>query len=435
VNAIPLQKKNTIYSHDYKNMKILILCDHFPPAFGPRMGYLCKYLKQKGVKVAVVTEYIKDDTFAFLQGDTDVVRVSFYKSENPAGNFLEWIMIFLLDIFFGYKNRRIYREARRKTCTNNFDLILCSTYRLFPLPAACRIAKKMHLPLVVDLRDVIEQFTGNEFIGHTLPRMGGMENIVAKIFKKISLTRRNRILRQAAHVTTVSTWHTKLLAQYNPHVSLIYNGFDADVFYPEVVKREQFYITYTGRLVSILLRNPALLFEAVKQLADEKIIDTERFRLRWFTDEKSRRILQQEAAKYYPVANLMEYHEYVFATKIPAILNESSIVLLLTNKSGEKGPKGIMTTKFFEALAVERPVLCVRGDEDCLEEAICRTRSGLSAHNVQETKQFIEEHYRRWIACGWTSVDVDRVEIEKFSRRKQAEQFIYIFEQILKGNG
>ncbi|MDR1330767.1 MAG: glycosyltransferase [Tannerella sp.] len=407
-------------------MNILILCDMFPPAFGPRMGYLCKYLKQSGVETSVITEYIPDETFAFLKGDADVVYIPFY----DANRFSAWLRIFLLDMFFGYKNRRMYREARRQTRAKRYDLILCSSYRLFPLPAACRIAKEAHLPLAVDLRDVIEQFSGNEYIAHSLPRLGGLERVVAWLFKTISLRRRNRVLRRAAHVTTISLWHVELLKRYNPHVSLIYNGFDPDIFSPSAVKSEQFFVTYTGRLTSTLLRNPGLLFEAVKLLAGESLIHPDTFRIRWFTDEKSRRIIQCEAAKY-AVADFMDYHDYVPATEIPAILNESSIVLLLANKSDDRGPKGIMTTKFFEALAVERPILCVRGDEGCLEEVICRTRSGLSAHDVQETRQFIERHYRQWLTDGRTTVDVDRAEVEKFSRKAQAEQFIHVFEQIL----
>ncbi|MDR0756348.1 MAG: glycosyltransferase [Tannerella sp.] len=415
-------------------MKILIMCDLFPPAFGPRMGYLCKYLKQNGVEADVVTEDVPDGTFAFLTGDVHVVRVAFYRQAGHADHFFRWLTVFLREMFFGYKNRRMYRAARRLTVANRYDLILCSTYRLFPLPAACRVAKKTRLPLVADLRDIIEQFSGNEFIGRTLPRLGGLENIIASLFRTVSLMRRNRALRQAAGVISVSPWHTALLARYNPRVSLIYNGFDPDLFYPSAVESERFYITYTGRLTSILLRNPALLFEAAGQLAREGVIHPDRFRIRWFTDDRSRRILQREAAKY-PVADFMEYHEYVPATEIPAILNESAVVLLLANRSDGRGPKGVMTTKFFEALAVERPVLCVRGDEGCLEEVIRRTRSGLSAHSAQEVRQFIEAHYSRWLACGRTAVDVDRAEIKKFSRKAQAEQFIRIFEQILNVNG
>jgi glycosyltransferase involved in cell wall biosynthesis len=414
-------------------MKILILCDLFPPAFGPRMGYLCKYLKQTGIELTVITEHIWDETFAFLKGDTDVTYISFYKSKNNANNFFAWIKVFLLNILFDYKNRRMYHEALRKTRKTHYDLVLCSTYRMFPLPAACRIAKKTNLPLIVDLRDIIEQFSGNEFIMHSLPRLGGLENIFMLLFKIISLKRRNRILRQAARVTTVSPWHTEFLKRFNPHVSLIYNGFDPDIFYPSRVESERFYITYTGRVASTSLRNPELLFEAVGQLAKEGIIHPDKFRIRWFTDHKSRQILREEAAKH-PVSTFMDYHDYVAATQIPAILNESAIVLLLANKSDSNGPKGVMTTKFFEALAVERPILCVRGDEDCLEETIRRTRSGLSAHNAEETRQFIETHYRQWLVSKQTTIAVERAEVEKFSRKTQAKQFIRIFEQILNAN-
>lgn len=48
--------------------KLLIICDMFPPAFAPRMGYLCKYLTRMGWEVTVVTEYIEDNTFEFLTG-------------------------------------------------------------------------------------------------------------------------------------------------------------------------------------------------------------------------------------------------------------------------------------------------------------------------------------------------------------------------------
>ena len=55
--------------------KLLIICDMFPPAFAPRMGYLCKYLTRMGWEVTVVTEYIKDNTFEFLTGYAKVYRM------------------------------------------------------------------------------------------------------------------------------------------------------------------------------------------------------------------------------------------------------------------------------------------------------------------------------------------------------------------------
>jgi glycosyltransferase involved in cell wall biosynthesis len=411
-------------------MKILILCDMFPPAFGPRMGYLCKYLRQRDWEPTVITEHIPDDTFAFLEGEAETVYLRFYKAKRRIAKQLEWLSVFVADLLFGYKNRRMYREALKHVRSRPpYDLILCSTYRTFPLPAARRLARKTHLPLVIDLRDIVEQYTGHEFIARPLPRLGGMEKRIAAAFGKINLRQRNRALRDARHVTTVSPWHAEVLSAFHPNVTLIYNGYDPELFYPAPIRSERFYITYTGRVINTAMRDPALLFQAVAQLAAEGIISPDSFRIRWFTDEPSQQILRDASAPY-AIEEYMDYFDYVPASLIPTLLNESALLLLLTNKTGASGPKGVMTTKFFEALAVEKPILCVRGDEGCLEEVINRTRSGLSAHDTEETYLFIKELYLQWCATGQIGVDADRAVINTFSRTAQAAQFIHIFEQI-----
>lgn len=160
-------------------------------------------------------------------------------------------------------------------------------------------------------------------------------------------------------VTTVSPWHVEVLKQYNPNVKLIYNGFDPELFYPQQIKTSRFIITYTGRLLSLAIRNPELLFAAIARLTEDKVIIPETFRVVWYTDQESRSIIRQEAEQH-GVQSFMDYHEYVPASDIPLILNKSSVLLSLTNKFDTSGPKGFMTTKFFESLAVENPSYAYR---------------------------------------------------------------------------
>ena len=61
---------------------------------------------------------------------------------------------------------------------------------------------------------------------------------------------------------------------------------------------------------------------------------------------------------------------------MPELLHQSSIALVLTNIANSKGPKGILTTKFFDYLGAERPVFCVRSDEDILENTILQANIG-----------------------------------------------------------
>jgi glycosyltransferase involved in cell wall biosynthesis len=401
----------------------------FPPAFGPRMGYLCKYLRVSGWNPVVVTEYIEDKTFAFLKNDVEVHFLKYYAKTGFAGK-IAWWWTMLCDVFFDYKNRKIYKEALKQAEKHDFKLILCSTYRAFPLSAARKLARRTGWPLVVDLRDIIEQYAGNEFITHHIPSFFGFEKLIILFFRFLYLKERNKALVFAKAITTVSPWHVEVLKQYNPNVALIYNGYDSEFFYPADIREDKFYITYTGRLLSTEMRNPELLFQAVERLALEKMIDPELFKVRWFMDGKSVSIIEKEVRKYPVIKDYMSYHGYMAANEIPRVLNSSAILLILTNKADDKGPKGVMTTKFFEYLAVEKPVLCVRGDEGCLEEVINKTKSGLSAHHVDEVYDFIKQHFENW-KSGKSIINLsDKEEIRKFSREEQTRQFIEIFKRI-----
>ncbi len=411
--------------------KVLILADLFPPAFGPRMGYLCKYIRMYGWQPRVVAEAVPEQTFRFLAGECPVSYVSFYTARAGWGRKFQWLGVLLMDACFGYKNRRMYREAEKILREESFDAVLCSTYRTFPLPAAARLARAYRLPLVADLRDIIEQYTGNEFISHSLPSCLGLGKLVAAAFRRKSLRTRNRALRAADYVTTVSPWHVETLQMYNTNTKLIYNGFDPELFFPEPIPTRQFTITYTGRLLSTTMRDPGLLFEALAELKARKILSEADCRVNWYVDEASWNILRAEAEKA-GVEAFMEYKGYVPAEAVPGVLNASSVLLLLTNKAAGAGPKGVMTTKFFESLAVEKPVLCIRSDEGCLEAAIRDARAGLAARSRKEVCDFLETYYREWKEKGYTCSRIRPEVLQTYSRREQAGMFAAILDRLVE---
>ena len=88
------------------------------------------------------------------------------------------------------------------------------------------------------------------------------------------------------------------------------------------------------------------------------------------------------------------------------------------------------TTKFFESLAVEKPILCVQSDEAYLAEAIKETHSGLAATRVDEVYDFLKHYYEEWQEKGYTTSPVNRDKLSNYSRKEQASQFARIFEEI-----
>ena len=202
------------------------------------------------------------------------------------------------------------------------------------------------------------------------------------------------------------------MKRINPNVFLIYNGFDERNFCFKLKKQETFDIVYTGRLYDVSLRNPYLLLEAIRLLHENNLLASD-FRVRFFIDKLGQSTMKIQFEKY-GILQYAQFNDYIPPQEIPQLLQSASIILVLANKTTENGPFGIMTTKFFEALGVEKPILCVRSDESCLADAIRETNAGLAATDVEEVKAFILEKYEEWKRNGYTrqQVNVEKKQLD-----------------------
>lgn len=412
--------------------RVLIITDSFPPNFAPRIGCLCRNIGMLNWTAEVVTEaYDSFSDFDLDVGETIVHRYDYNCSSRPFA-FLRWGIKYLLTIFFNYKEHWLYKKTRDDLNSISFDLVLVSAPRDFPLLTAYKISKERRIPLVVDLRDVAEQYVATAGRSHEFGRVGGFVKIVATMVRKIEIMRRNRVLRKASAVISVSPWHCEFLRQYNKNVHLIYNGYDEKLFYPRNVKTEQFIITYAGRILDLTVQNPFLFFAAVAHLLKEGVVEEKKILIRWYVDVSTVSILTPYVEQY-GLGDITSFHSFVCASKVPDLFRESSVCLVLTNKLDTKdSPKGIMTTKFFEILGVEKPILCVKSDEDCLADAIRQTTVGISATIVDEVESFLVEKYEEWKINGFTVMNVDKEKKKEFSRQSQAQQFIEVFNEVLK---
>jgi glycosyltransferase involved in cell wall biosynthesis len=328
-------------------------------------------------------------------------------------------------LFFDYKSWIFTRKTRRAIKNETFDVILCSTYYTFPLPTAAKIAKEQNIEFIADLRDIAEEYTESDFYVHSLPTIFGLEKYISLFYKHVSIKRRNKNLKKAKHVTTISPWHVNIISKINPKSTLIFNGFDENVFKPQTIKTEKFTITYTGRIYNLSIRNPLLFFEGIQELLTENPNLQKDLQIEWYVDSKTEDLIRSLSSKY-DIEKYTIISPFIPISQIPELLNRSSIVLIVTNKTSENGAKGIMTTKFFEALGCERPILCVRSDEADLEQTINETKAGIAARNTQEIKDFILSKYKEWQAQRFTNQDVDKEKKKQFSRSYQAQQFLKI---------
>ena len=391
--------------------RILIITDAITrPLYTPRVRNLYHYFLQKGIEIDWITEKYEPIPDYF---NIQLHEIPFYKHKGIIGK-LEWFAKNILNLLFDYKNSYFAQQALLTTQSQKYDLVFCSTFHTFGLKAALKVAQHQNIPLHIDLRDIAEQCDNNEYNKSKIAL-----GFIGKIYRKINISRRNKILRQANSITTVSPWHVDFIRQFNPNTHLIYNGYDSNLFIPQPTKSDHFDIIYTGKWYGATLQDPTLLFQALAEINNPQL------RLIWYTNTDVHSQIQDLANLYHLTTPLI-INNYVPNNEIPAILNQSSIILVLTNK----GNHGIMTTKFFEAIGVEKPILCVRSDEGCLAQTIQETNAGVAASTVAEVKDFILHHYNQWQQQGYTHTEINNK--LQFSRQNQALQFEEIFNRVLQ---
>lgn len=404
---------------------VLILADSFPPGFAPRMGYLSKYLSRydwEGEAIFIAQSDIYN--FERLVGYIPSYQAGKYE-EDATGSLFQSVKknlqrFFSKDWVWSSFDTQIYQTAIPVLKEKKVDLILCSTSSFFPLEVAYKLSEKFHLPLLLDFRDIYEQ-SENSFQGALKTR------IKTSLYK----WKRNRIIGRANAVISVSPWHQEFLSHYNQNSHLIYNGFDAEYFYPrDLVKTEKFTIIYTGTVMpfnDISTRNPSWLFQAIAELFKNGKITAETFCVKFYTDPKSFPLLEKLSLEY-EVSAFIKLEKWVKALQIPDILSSANVLLVLAASSGTKG---ILTTKLFEYLAIGRTILCVPSDRAVIRDLLNDTSAGFAAATFEDTYDFLLDKYEEWKRSGTVECHADFERIKQFSREKQAGQFVEIFNQIV----
>ena len=409
---------------------LLIICDNFPPQSGPRMGYLVKYAKRLGWNSYVVA--------AENKSRNDLTGLSGYAVETyvvPQRRHRKWNLLHILHFFWPYDYLRGEYEIRRIASEIvqrvKIDLVLCThTYGWFPLSAAYAVAKKANIPLIVDIRDLVEQNPKIPFFEMSFNQK--MDFLRDKC-SFLSNRRAVRMHRDAAALTSISPWHAEWLKRWNRNSFCIYNGFDPELFKPiEPVKSNQFEIVYAGSLATKRQRNPELLLEAIVQLDRSGVISPEMFTLNFYGEPSGSHVLP--AARALGIERYLKFFPSVPITNLPEIFAKASVLLLLGARPSDFRTHGVMTTKFYEYFASRRPILLVPDDEECLGQVIRESGAGWAVRTVEDTVSCLTTLLEQWKATGVVSgntMDGDRYDL--FSRETQASQFVEIFDKILNG--
>ena len=377
---------------------ILVVTD--PPAapgYLPRVRYMCDYLVRRGYQVTLLTEQYEPLDFAH---DYPIVAIPMYN-----GSTFDWAVKTLWTLLTDWHNRVFARRAlstinfKLSTLNFKYDLVLCTSFSDFPLGAGYRIAKRLGVPLLCDIRDLDEQVDDSRYQYHhrTWWTMLGR-----RLYRAIHICRRNRILRAADAITTVSPWHADFIRHitskrsHGAAVHTVYNGYDEAQFYPADLPTDTFRITYIGSLFDWQHSALQLVRQAIRETGLPVTLDI-------------------HTPKDRPVAH----------DRLGDAIRQSNVMLVLTNPRTH----GMLTTKFYEALGCDKPILCVPSDQGSLAELIAYTNAGMATDDKEQIKSFIATLYREWQQNGFTRRHAEHR--DEFSRRTQTQQLEQIIINIL----
>lgn len=357
--------------------KFLVLSDPpTAPGYLPRLRYLCDYLVQRGYDVTLVTERYEELPFEHTY---PIETISMYN-----GSICDWTLKTIWTLLTDWHNRVFAKRAIKQLSDKTFDYVLCTAFSDFPLGAARRMADFYGVPLICDIRDLDEQVDNSRYqYNHrkwwTMP--------FRRVYRAIHIRRRNQVLKSAKAIMTVSPWHSEFIKHFNTNVITVYNGFDDKQFFPEDIPATQFTISYIGSLFE--WQQPALVKvqQAIQELQLPIILDI-----------------------HTPQSRPIPY------TQLGEAIRQSSIMLVLTSAQTH----GMMTTKFYEALGCEKPVLCVPSDQGCLADTIRFTNAGIATDNPEVIKTFILSKYHEWQNKGFTRQPT--LHREDFSRQQQCKK-------------
>lgn len=384
--------------------RIIIITDALAkPLYNIRMQFLCNTLVKRGITVTWISEKHTEIPFEI---NCNFIQIPFYKHKGLIGR-LEWFAKNILSLLFDYKNCYFTKKVIAQTRNDNYDLVLCSTFHTFGLRSAYTLANKKKIPLHVDLRDIAEQYETNIYSDNI-----AQINILNRIYKKININRRNKIIRKADSISSVSQWHVNFLKQFNPNTMLIYNGYDSKEFYFKPIVTDKFDIVYTGRWYGEKMQDPTLIFSAINTVISNGTIPPNDIRFIWYTEAEMHDKLREYSKRFNLQKNVF-IHGYVSRELIPDIIRNSSICLVLSNDNS----KGIMTTKVYEALGCKKPVLCTNCSKGELHDLITDSESGIATASEQEIIDFVTSQYNIWKLHHYTQAQSKNIDF--YSRQYQ----------------
>jgi hypothetical protein len=411
----------------------------------PRTFGLANYLEEFGWEPIVLTAALDRNSIPQL-------KAKIIETSNREFFHL-WRKLFLLLGYAG--NKSISGQVKERigvTSKKSFIDVLLSYYMtLFAYPDADKhwrsfanksandVFRKVKIDAIISTWPITAHLVANELKSkYKIPWIADFSHLwsqgynyqYGKIRKIIDRKLELKTMSHADALTTISAFFVDKLRELHVKKSIysITHGFDPSIINtPASPLTDKFTITYTGNVYPIK-QKPSKLFESLRELIDSNIIDPRDIEVIFYGGRYG--WLEKES-EYYGVSDVVHQHDFIAHPLSVEKQRESQVLLHLGWDDDDI--KGFYSSKIFEYLAAQRPILALGGASDeVVNDLILETKSGLYSKEVKDIKEFIKKYYLEYKENGKVSYAGDIEKINKYTHREMAKQFADIMNELIK---
>lgn len=282
---------------------------------------------------------------------------------------------------------------------------------------AKKLHKKFNIPWIADFRD---PWTDIDFF---------KELKLSKFSLKKHHRLQRQVLTQADKVVTVGwDWAKGLESHGAENVEVITNGYDfnLDELNADIKLSENFTMSHVGIIGQS--RNPHKLWEALAELLNDNILpDFDKLLKIRLIGQVDNAVI--DSVKQNNLENYVEIIPYIPHEDVIKEQCSSQVLLLFVNNS--PNAKGILTGKIFEYVASGRPVLAIGPTDGDMAIFLNETKSGtiIDFGNKDTMKETIKSLFLKY-KDNQLETNKNK-EIEKYSRRALAKEYVRLIEKII----
>lgn len=260
----------------------------------------------------------------------------------------------------------------------------------------------------------------------TTTELSSPQGAVARKLFKMEQKSELKWVGTASLITSVSEYYVNKISHFvGVKGEELLNGYDEKIEELPAIElaKDRFIITYNGSLYPSQKIEPLLeLFSELIQHFKDKIRIELRFPGLDYAPDQGRRV--RNSLK--DVMDHVTITDRVNRDKVLEMQRESHLLLMIAHE----GIKGIPSSKLYEYIGLQKPVLLYPSDNDIIEKTLKDCSLGIICEDETDIENKLTKFIKDFILKGENSFSGDIQKIDKYHRKQQVKKLATLLDKL-----